>query len=101
MLFHDNMKLSKSCTFTDSSAEFITAWFNGNTSSPMNIITTYKLPKMQFCNYLVILQSILETVPTKCSTFILGDLNVGMLIESLHSTTLQKFMFNHNFHLFF
>jgi hypothetical protein len=42
MFFHDNMKLFKSCIFTDSSAEFITALFNDNTSSPMNIITIYK-----------------------------------------------------------
>ena len=40
IFFHDNMKLSKSCIFTNSSAEFITPLFNGNTSSPMNIITT-------------------------------------------------------------
>jgi hypothetical protein len=74
MLFHNDMKLSKTCTFTDYGTEFITTLFNGNTSSPMNIITTYKPPKMKICNYLVILQSNLETVPTDCSTFILGDL---------------------------
>ena len=71
MLFYNDMKLSKSCTFIDSGAEFIIALFNDNTSSPMNIITTYKPPKMQICNYLVILQSNLETVPTNCSTLFL------------------------------
>jgi hypothetical protein len=70
MLFHDNMKLSKSCTFTAFGAEFIIALFNGNTSLPMNIITTYKPPKMQLFDYLVILSSILETVLIDCSTFI-------------------------------
>jgi hypothetical protein len=83
MLFHNNTKLSKSCTLTDSDAEFITTLFNGNTSLSMNIITTYKTPKMQLCHCFVILKNILEIPPTDCSIFILGDLKVDMLIKNL------------------
>jgi hypothetical protein len=59
MLYHTNMTLFKSCTFTHFGAKFIMSSFNENTSQAMNIIATYKPPKMQLCHYLGVLKNIL------------------------------------------
>jgi hypothetical protein len=101
MLFRKDMTLFESRTSMDSGAEFIKGFFNDSTSRALNIITTYKPPKLQLSHYLILLKDILETMPINCPTFVLGDLNVDMLIKNLHSTTLKEFMVGYNLHLSF
>jgi hypothetical protein len=101
MLFRKDMTLFKSRTSMDSGAEFIKGFFNDSMSGALNIITTYKPPKLQLSHYLILLKDILETVPISCPTFVLGDLNVDMLIKNLQSTTLKEFMVGYNLHLSF
>jgi hypothetical protein len=101
MLYHTNMTLFKSCTFTHFGANFIMSSFNENTSRAMNIIATYKPPTMQLCHYLDILKNILKLIPIDCPTFLLGDVNVDMFVENLQSTTLKKFMLDYKLYLFF
>jgi hypothetical protein len=83
MLYHTDMTLFKSCTFIHFGVEFIMSSFNENTTWAMNIIATYKPPTMKLCHYLGVLKKKFKSMPTDCPTFLLGDLNVDMLVENL------------------
>jgi hypothetical protein len=60
MLFWKDMTLSESCTFMDSGANFIKSFFIDSMSQAINIITTYKPPKLQLSCYLILLKDILK-----------------------------------------
>jgi len=72
---------------------------NDNTSKAISIIATYKPLTMPLFDYLVILKENLKSMLTNCPTFILGGLNVDMLMKNLFLTMLRDFMISHNLHI--
>ncbi len=79
VLYDDNVSLTKITTITNSSAEFITTFFDDNTWEALYIIATYKPLKMQMSHFNFILKNIVQKMLSHCSIVIIEDFNINFL----------------------
>jgi hypothetical protein len=89
ILYNSNMFLSHTFSKTNSSVEFLIAFFNGNTQQVLHIIEIFKPPQMNTNFFISILKNIVTKIPTNYSTIIIEDFNINMLTNTIESSTLK------------
>jgi hypothetical protein len=88
ILYDDNVSLTDNTTMIHSRVEFITTFFNNNTSDALYVIAIYKPPKMQLSCF----NSMFEKMSSNCPIVIIGDFNINLLTNIIQPTTSQTFM---------